>query len=167
MGLGTFSYRRDDAVSYAKQWAFRRNPRYLDFSNMGGDCTNFASQCIYAGSGVMNYTQTFGWYYNSARDLAPAWTGVEYLYNFLTGNQKEGPFAKESPLHEAEPGDVIQLAIHHEWYHHSPVVVDVREPTPDGILLAAHSYDSLMRPLSSYDYRKLRLLHIEGVRKWQ
>ncbi len=49
-------YHRNDALLYAKKWALDRNPRYLDFENMGGDCTNFASQCIYAGSGVMNYT---------------------------------------------------------------------------------------------------------------
>lgn len=167
MGFETVSYRRKEAVSYAKQWAFGRNPRYLDFSDLGGDCTNFASQCIYAGSGVMNHTPTFGWYYNSAGDRAPAWTGVEALYRFLTGNRKEGPFAQEAPLSEAEPGDIIQLAIHHEWYHHSPVILEVRRPAPDGILVAAHSYDCLMRPLSDYEYRKLRLLHIGGVRRWR
>ena len=55
-------YRREAAVEYAKKWAMGRNPRYLDFENFGGDCTNFASQCIYAGSGIMNYTPVMGWY---------------------------------------------------------------------------------------------------------
>ena len=32
------------------------------------------------------------------------------------------------------------------------------------ILVAAHSYDALDRPLSSYDADVLRFLHIEGVR---
>ena len=56
-------YNRANAVAYAKKWAYGRNPKYYDFSDLGGDCTNFASQCIYAGSGVMNYTPTYGWYY--------------------------------------------------------------------------------------------------------
>ena len=47
-------YQREAVLEYAKRWAKGRNPRYLDFEHMGGDCTNFASQCIYAGSGVMN-----------------------------------------------------------------------------------------------------------------
>lgn len=97
-------YHRNDALLYAKKWALDRNPRYLDFENMGGDCTNFASQCIYAGSGVMNYTPVKGWYYNSGRDRTPSWTGVEFLYNFLVGNQSVGPYAAEIEEAEAEPG---------------------------------------------------------------
>lgn len=43
-------YDRDKSVAYAKKWAYGRNPKFYDFSNLGGDCTNFASQCIYAGA---------------------------------------------------------------------------------------------------------------------
>ena len=50
------------------------NPKYYNFQNIGGDCTNFASQVLYAGSGIMNYTPTFGWYYINVNDRAPAWT---------------------------------------------------------------------------------------------
>ena len=35
-------------VNYARKWAFSRNPAYYDFENIGGDCTNFVSQCLYA-----------------------------------------------------------------------------------------------------------------------
>ena len=28
-------YRREDAVAYAREWAFRRTPRYLDFELLG------------------------------------------------------------------------------------------------------------------------------------
>ena len=82
--LALLPYDRAAAVRYAHLWAYGRNPRYYDYEGIGGDCTNFASQCIYAGAGVMNDTPTFGWYYINANDKAPAWTGVEYLYNFLT-----------------------------------------------------------------------------------
>lgn len=81
-------YNRANAVAYAKKWAYGRNPKYYDFSDLGGDCTNFASQCIYAGSGVMNYTPTYGWYYISVNNRAPAWTGVDELYRFLTTNRR-------------------------------------------------------------------------------
>lgn len=83
-------YNRANAVAYAKKWAYGRNPKYYDFSDLGGDCTNFASQCIYAGSGVMNYTPTYGWYYISVNNRAPAWTGVDELYRFLTTNRGAG-----------------------------------------------------------------------------
>ncbi len=52
-------YNRDVVAEYAYKWAFRRNPEYYNFDSIGGDCTNFVSQCIFAGAGVMNYTDTF------------------------------------------------------------------------------------------------------------
>ena len=51
-------YRREEAEAYARYWAYGRNPDFYDYATIGGDCTNFASQCIYAGTGVMNYTPT-------------------------------------------------------------------------------------------------------------
>lgn len=90
-------YRRMDAVAYAHYWAYRRNPAFYDFEEIGGDCTNFASQCLYAGTGVMNFTPTYGWYYRSADDRAPAWSGVEFFYNFLTRSEvSAGPIATAS-----------------------------------------------------------------------
>ena len=49
-------YDRSAVFNYAKKWAFGRNPDYYSFNKLGGDCTNFASQCIYAGAKVMNFT---------------------------------------------------------------------------------------------------------------
>ena len=63
-------YNRRAAVAYAHKWAFSRNPAFYDFSEIGGDCTNFASQCLYAGTGIMNFTPEFGWYYIDATDRA-------------------------------------------------------------------------------------------------
>ena len=57
------NYDRNAVVLYAHQWAYGRNPAFYDYEHLGGDCTNFASQCVFAGSGVMNFTPTFGWYY--------------------------------------------------------------------------------------------------------
>ena len=159
------TYDRDAAVTYAHTWAYRRNPIYYDFSAIGGDCTNFASQCIYAGAGVMNFTPTFGWYYRNANDRTPSWTGVQFLYDFLTRNLGPGPFASEVSLRQLEPGDVVQLAFTRtDRYEHTPVVVRVDSPTLTGILVAAHSNDVDFRPLSTYNISRLRCLHIEGVR---
>ena len=77
-------YDRAAAVAYARKWAMTRNSAYYDFENIGGDCTNFASQCIYAGAKVMNFTPVMGWYYRSAADRTASWSGVEYLYEFLS-----------------------------------------------------------------------------------
>lgn len=157
-----FPYDREAAVAYARKWALSRNPAFYDFEELGGDCTNFASQCIYAGSGVMNYTPVLGWYYISPGDRTASWTGVEYLYSFLVNNQSVGPYARSVSRREAMPGDIVQLGRGNGDFYHSPVIVSV---TPT-ILVAAHTYDSLDRPLSSYHHELVRFLHIEGVRTW-
>lgn len=161
------TYDRAAAVEYANKWAYGRNPDFTDFSSMGGDCTNFASQCILAGAhGVMNFTPTYGWFYRSINNRTASWTGVQYLYNFLTTNQGIGPFASETTIREIRPGDIAQLRISGNVFHHSPVVVEVKNdnPTLDDVLVAAHSYDVNCKPLSSYNPRQVRFLHIEGVR---
>lgn len=158
-------YRRDEAVAYARHWAYGRNPEFYDYERIGGDCTNFASQCIYAGTGVMNYTPIFGWYYIDANNKAPAWTGVEYLHNFLIRSEiSPGPICTVTQdLTVAEPGDVIQLIFEGDVFQHSPVVIATDgSGLPSGIQVAAHSYDAYCRPLDSYTYQQYRVLHILG-----
>lgn len=162
------AYDRAAAVSYATEWAYRRNPNYYDFSKIGGDCTNFASQCIFAGSGIMNHTPTFGWYYYSLQNRAPAWTSVRYLYQFLTTNSGQGPYASEVGVSAVEPGDLVQIRFQgSEEFNHTPVIqrIDGEAAIPH-ILVAAHSFDASFRPLSSYrNVAEFRFLHIQQVRK--
>lgn len=157
-------YDRNAAVAYAKRWAYGRNPEFFDFSEIGGDCTNFASQCIFAGAGVMNYTPVTGWYYISTNNRTASWTGVEYLYAFLVENDGIGPYAQEVPLTGLEVGDIVQLGRETGDFYHTPVVVGFEN---GDILVAAHSYDAYNRPLSSYRAAYIRGLHILGVRAEQ
>ncbi|MFA5676104.1 MAG: amidase domain-containing protein [Christensenellales bacterium] len=158
------AYDRAVAVSYARRWALARNPKYYDFSRIGGDCTNFVSQCLYAGSGVMNYKPTFGWYYTSVNNRAPSWTGVPFLYNFLTREAGAGPIGAQVSIENAQPGDVSQFADAAGLYYHSQFIVSVgKYPSPDNVLVCTHTFDSLDRALSSYDYNKVRFIHIRGV----
>ncbi len=157
-----FPYNRIAAVAYALKWALLRNPKYYNFDNIGGDCTNFVSQCVYAGSRTMNFTPTFGWYYISLSDRSPAWTGVEYFYNFMTTNEGIGPFATEAGAGGVMPGDVIQLGSSDGDFYHAVIITAIRNRR---IYVSAHSDDYENRPLNSYNYDKIRYLHIEGVRR--
>lgn len=154
-------YDREKAVAYARRWAYGRNPAYYDFSAIGGDCTNFASQCLFAGSGVMNFTPVYGWFYRSVNDRTASWTGVEYLYAFLAGNTAAGPFAEVVPPEQLEAGDIVQLGRETGDFYHSPVVVGF---SGQNILVAAHSYDVFGKTLASYRAPVVRGLHILGVR---
>lgn len=165
MARSIIPYDRAAAVAYAHQWAYRRNPNYYDYEELGGDCTNFASQCLYTGTGVMNYTPTFGWYYIDANNKAPAWTGVEYFYNFLTrGKETPGPFGVSTTLDQLEPGDFVQFRFNKSVFGHTPIIVSMGDPpTLDNTLVAAHSYDADWRPLSTYHVQDIRFLHVLGA----
>lgn len=156
-------YDREAAVHYAKRWALSRNPAYYDFDALGGDCTNFISQCLYAGSRVMNWTPETGWYYVNLNRRAPAWTSVHYLYRFLTRERGVGPYCRLASLSELEPGDVIQLGMSDGQFYHSLLVL-AAGGSPAGTFVAAHTSDALWRPLDSYFYERIRCLHIAGVR---
>ena len=150
------------AVAYARRWALDRNDLYYDFEHIGGDCTNFVSQCIYAGAHIMNYTPVLGWYFRSISDRTASWSGVEYLYDFLTNNRSAGPYAHSIAEEDVKPGDIVQLANKNGVCYHSSIVT----ATTPTLLVAAHSFDALDRPLLSYGYASLRFLHLGGVRTW-
>ena len=159
--LVTKPYIRENAVAYAKKYAFSQNPVFASFAGIGGNCTNFVSQSIYAGSCQMNYTKTFGWYYVSLEDRAPAWTGVDYFYNFMVGNAGIGPFGRSATGDELEIGDVIQLGREADGYYHTLLVVGFEE---NDILVAAQTDNAYARPLSTYTYDYSRFIKILGVR---
>lgn len=159
------AYDREQAVAYAHKWALERNPIYYNFDSIGGDCTNFVSQCLLAGCGRMNYKRDVGWYYNSLHDRSAAWTGVEYLHRFLTGNKGAGPYGTELAFSQAEPGDIIQLSFDGKHFSHSLFVTGTDSmPSIWSTLVCTHTYDAQDRPLSSYMYQKMRLIHLEGSR---
>lgn len=151
-------YDRSKALGYAEKWALGRNPAYFDFTRLGGDCTNFVSQCLFAGTGVMNFTPVTGWYYRSAADRTASWTGVEYLYRFLLTNQGPGPIGRPCRLEEARIGDVLQLGDGAGRFYHAALVI---QPGPDP-LVAAHDNNAWNRPLSSYVCQAVRAVHIIG-----
>lgn len=166
--LVTKPYNRERAVEYALKWALDRNPLFIDFTGIGGNCTNFVSQAILAGSCTMNYTPNFGWYYVNAEDRAPAWSSVEFFYDFMTGaptfieqNRGIGPFAMEVPRERVVLGDVAQYANSQgDWYH----TVMITGFDGEEILVSAQSDDAKNRPISSYNFTTVRFLHIVGVR---
>lgn len=154
-------YLRENALLYASKFALSQNSLFGSFAGFGGNCTNFVSQAIYAGSCKMNYKPTFGWYYISLNERSPSWTGVDYFYNFITTNTDVGPFGRDAQPDEMEIGDVIQLAKNGDGYYHSLLVVGFEE---NDILVAAQTDNAFARPLSTYTYDYSRYIKILGVR---
>ena len=152
------SYDRNAAVNYAKKWALSRNPKYYNFDPVGGDCTSFVSQCLYAGSQKMNYNLQNGWFYKNGYNKSPSWSGVEFLYKFLIENKSYGPRGKEVSQNEIKFGDIVQLSFSGKKFEHSLFIIDSTNLT-----IAAHTYDVLEKKVSEYNFSKIRFIHIIDV----
>jgi hypothetical protein len=117
----------------------------------------------------MNDTPDFGWYYRSVTDRAPAFTGVEPFWSFMTASPEfvsaggnTGPFGEAvEGEEELTVGDVVQLINGEGQAYHTLLVTST---TPRGVRVAAHSIDAFDRPLSDYRYASARFLHLVGVR---
>ncbi|MBR2499168.1 MAG: amidase domain-containing protein [Clostridia bacterium] len=153
-------YNRDSAVNYAKTWAYNRNPIYYNFNNLGGDCTNFVSQCVYSGAEIMNYTPVLGWYYNNINDRTPSWSGVEFFYNFLVNNDGVGPIGRIVNFNSVEKADVIFLRRANGELYHTLFVNGVENGQ---IYVSAHTFDVYNKNLFSYSFNQAVCVHIEHV----
>jgi len=156
--MNTKSYDRISAINYAKKWALSRNPRYYNFDPVGGDCTSFVSQCLFAGSQKMNYNSKNGWFYKNGYNKSPSWSGVEFLYEFLINNNGVGPRGKEVAKNEILAGDIAQLSFSGNRFEHSLFILE-----PTILSVAAHTYDVLGKKISEYNFSKVRFIHVVDV----
>lgn len=77
-----------------------------------------------------------------------------------------GPFGINSNQNEVIPGDFAQLSFDGNKFSHSLLIVKKYSSDLDNILIATHTNDSYARPISTYEFAKIRFIHIEGVRNW-
>ena len=156
-------YDRIKAQNYALEYALKRNPRFYDFSSLGGDCTNFISQCLFAGTNKMDYSRN-GWYYIDLDNRSPSWTGVGELGEYLINNNSNIIKAKVVSFDEVEIGDVIQLR-QAEEFNHSLFVSNVDRPilSFNDIYICAHSNDRKNVRLSIYTFREAKFLKVTSL----
>ncbi|MEB3102246.1 amidase domain-containing protein [Ferviditalea candida] len=140
-------YDRWKAQQYAEAHWNRPNPAFVD---MEVDCSNFVSQCLYAGGAPMNYTgrRDNGWWYKGLQQhqelWSYSWSVAQSLQAYLSSS-KAGLRAQavESP-YQLAIGDVIT----YDWdgdsrYQHSVIVT---AHAPDGApLVNARTTDSRHR----------------------
>ena len=153
-------YDLEKAVAYARRWALGKNPNFYHFAGIGGDCTNFISQCLLAGGGVMDYDLYYGWFYIDAAHRSPSWASVEFLNRFLLDKSRLGPFASVMPVEKLEKGDIIQLRQNPLRFNHSLIISKIEDGQ---IYVCAHSQNALDRPIASYTNFEAVGLHIEGI----
>lgn len=108
---GGIPYRRDLAAAYADRWWNEGNPAFELFDV---NCTNYVSQCIFAGNAPMNYTgrRESGWWYKgragSRENWSYSWAVANAMSVYLSAARKSGLRAElVSSADELQLGDVI------------------------------------------------------------
>lgn len=125
-GFNFKNYSRYSARGYAYRYVYSPNPAYVNFESMGGNCTNFTSQCLAAGGIVFDLTGNYRWYYHNSNNRAPAWThanyfGEYYRNNFGSSNTK-GLRAFPSDFSSMRLGDLVQLVDNSGTAYHTMII---------------------------------------------
>lgn len=119
-------YRREDAVAYADQWWNSGNPEFEEFEV---NCTNYISQCLFAGGAPINYTgrRETGWWYkgyvSGQEQWSYSWAVSDSLENYLARNRSGLTATLIERPEQLQLGDVI----FYDWngdgrYQHSTIV---------------------------------------------
>lgn len=174
----TLSYDRQAVAKAAKKYAYNYNTLFTEYTGVGGDCTNFVSQCIWQSPGWgfdrigKNNSVKWACKKNSMNKYAyetVSWVGVNELWTYLQTNDSPsqagtvyGVSATTSGYNSSnvQLGDVIQLYNGNKWVHS----IIVSEITDGIVYCAAHTGNYDRRKLSEYinNYPKYRVAHINS-----
>lgn len=128
------SYNRYAAGSYAEKYAENPNSAYRYFNK---DCTNFVSQCLYAGgwteTGKYRWYSDYAWYYDwGARPgYSHTWTVANELHDFLGKSGRADQVLVSRPYYpKFRVGDIIQIDYkdsngRYGWWDHSMIVTGI------------------------------------------
>lgn len=166
------TYNREAAVAYADQHYHQRNPEWYNFSDEGGNCQNYASQCMLAGGMEMDYSGEWQWKcYVSDPNYEPeineedekegrsrSWVHVTSFYDYALENEGKGLACDvNANLYYAQPGDIILVG--NGSLSHTVIVSKV----VDGhILVDSNSIDMKDYPVEAYTYTNITLIKILG-----
>lgn len=153
------------AVAYATRWWDGRNPRFRSFPV---DCTNFVSQCLWAGGWPMVHggRRDRGWWYEGDGGAADRWSfswAVAHSLRWYLAEARGAAEVRESA--DLRPGDVICYDFTDDGrWEHTAIVTATRNGEP---LVSAHTYDVRDRHWSYRDSPaytpqiRYRFYHIE------
>lgn len=169
---------RSSVVNYALTYWQNYNSNYRNFggNGQGGDCTNFASQAMAAGSwaqtggAAWDYPSTNEWWYRFYGQTY-SWVNVNYFYSFMR-NRGRGYtalsfIANFSPFGSffapVSTGDLLQFDSNRDGsYDHNMIITS--KDSRGYIYLTYHSSNTRNRPVldllyatSNYGYRAIKV----------
>jgi hypothetical protein len=151
-------YNADDAAAYAVRYYINYNPVYSDFSP--ADCTNFASQCLYAGGLPTDST----WHNGTV-----AWNGATSLCNYLYNQGYT--YYDDCGKDKMSKGDVIIYRDNDGCWHGStwfPAEKDwdhsaiINYADGNDVHICSHTWDRCDKDVFSIDYPHYRVYKMNG-----
>lgn len=157
-------YDRENAVQYAHKWWNDNNPEFPKFEL---NCTNFVSQCLFAGGAQMvgEPNRENGWWCRQ-NIWSLSWAVSHSLYWYLKSAKSGLQGVEVNSPNELKPGDIIFYSFNgdNRWDHTTIVVGYDNRGNP---LVNAHSNSSKNRYWSYADsaawtsYSKYAFFRIE------
>ncbi|MER1986403.1 MAG: amidase domain-containing protein [Solibacillus sp.] len=136
-------YNRQLAVDYARKWWNSSNPRFPVFQD---DCTNFISQCLYAGGAPMRGqpNRAEGWWMvGEGERWSFSWSVAHSLRWYLETSQRGLRATRVYSPSELQIGDVIFYDFTGDGrIDHSVIVTSIRAGVP---YIHAHTSNSADR----------------------
>jgi hypothetical protein len=147
-------------------FALNRNPEFRDYSGAAGngDCTNFVSQCLYAGGWtflqppVISPNPTEWWFDARWRENSRTWSSASWFTDFLERSNR----VTSCTLGELVPGDIIGHDDSTHGGHYMFATGILSNPPLHNLLLSYHTTDRLDFSFSDV----MVLLGVEGYRYW-
>lgn len=152
-GVGSY-FNKSKVVEYAERYALNYNKEYLSFDGKGGDCSNFVSQCIYAGG--LPRTETW-------KPYTGVWIRVVELRDYLINNN----LAYEKFYFVPNIiGSVVQFynPLEESWAHSG--IINYYTKSGD-YLYSCHSINKLNWPIADVypiKFSSIRILEIKNNR---
>lgn len=153
MPVASYSYSGSDAAAYAKLYAKDYNDAYPSYS---ADCTNYVSQCVYAGGIAMDGSSTSAGTFDSTTDwyciyiksflwvrkyaVTTSWIRVSDFSAFMGSIASTSTHETINSLYNAcEIGDVVQLADKNTGSAYHSIIITDKDST--SAYYSGHSND--------------------------
>lgn len=99
------------AVRYALKYVFNRDQNTCDYSEGGGDCTNFVSNAMHKGGKIKQKSRKwfhkYTFCFNSRRIYSLSWTVADDFYRYMKNSSIM--YNQSIPLNNLKVGDIISF----------------------------------------------------------
>ena len=156
------AYDRDAAVEYMLNWVGKRNSKWADYSDFGGNCMNLASQVLYT-TGIPMDSE---WYWDDG-DVSPAWCNVVYFYDYAVSQKGNLVCDASASYYTGEPGDLITMGTSSYTRHITEICALVTDENGNTVdyLLCSNTADLKNFPAGAYYFTNQKLIKIYGSNK--